>query len=116
VGLNLRDAISQVTAPGELFEVTERTTDGITRRVFKNSPATLRDIFDGARGATETFLVYEGEEWSFDDVMRSVDEFADALVSHFEVGRGDRVGIAMRNIPEWIVAFAAIVSVGAIAV
>lgn len=116
MGLNLRDAISQVTAPGELFEVTERTTDGITRRVFKNSPATLRDIFDGARGATETFLVYEGEEWSFDDVMRSVDEFADALVSHFEVGRGDRVGIAMRNIPEWIVAFAAIVSVGAIAV
>jgi len=116
VGLSLRDAISQVTAPGQLFEVITRTDGDVTRRVFKNSPATLRDIFDGARGAPETFMVYEGEEWSFDAVMRGVDEFADALVNHFGVRRGDRVGIAMRNVPEWVVAFAAIVSVGAIAV
>lgn len=116
MGLSLRDAISQVTAPGELFEVTTRTSDGVTRRVFKNSPATLRDIFDGARGAPETFIIYEGEEWSFDHVMRSVDEFADALVHHFRVRHGDRVGIAMRNVPEWVVAFAAIVSIGAVAV
>jgi long-chain acyl-CoA synthetase len=116
VGLNLRDAISQVTATGQLFEVTARRTEGVTRRVFTNSPATLRDIFDGARGAPETFLIYEGEEWTFDGVMTAVDEFADALVHHFGVGHGDRVGIAMRNLPEWIVAFAAIVSVGGIAV
>jgi long-chain acyl-CoA synthetase len=116
VGLSLREAISRVTAPGQLFEVTSRTRDGVTRRVFTHSPQTLRDIFDGARGARETFLVYEGEEWSFDEVMRAVDEFADALVNHFGVGRGDRVAIAMRNLPEWIVAFAAIVSVGAVAV
>jgi long-chain acyl-CoA synthetase len=114
--MNLRDAISLVTGPGELFEVTSRTTNGVTRRVFSNSPATLRDIFQGARGAHETFVVYEGEEWSFDDVMVAVDEFADALVNHFGVRRGDRVGIAMRNLPEWIVAFAATVSVGAIVV
>ena len=57
-------------------------------------------------------MVYEGEEHSFDDVMRGVDEFADALVNHFGVRRGDRVAIAMRNIPEWIVAFAATVSIG----
>lgn len=116
VGLSLREAISQVTAPGQLFEVVTRTSDGVERRVFTNSPATLRDIFDGARGAPETFLVYEGEEWSFDDVMKAVDEFADALVHHFGVAKGDRVGIAMRNLPEWIVAFAAVVSVGAVAV
>lgn len=114
--VSLRDAISHVTAPGQLFEVTERKSGDITRRVFTNSPATLRDIFDGARGATETFLVYEGEEWSFDDVMVAVDEFADALVRRFAVRPGDRVGIAMRNLPEWIVAFAAIVSVGGVAV
>ena len=116
MGLNLRDAISQVTASGQLFEVTGRSVDGVSRRVFANAPATLRDIFDGARGAQETFVVYEGEEHSFDDVMRGVDEFADALVNHFGVRRGDRVAIAMRNIPEWIVAFAATVSIGAVAV
>lgn len=116
MGLSLCDAIAQVTVPGELFEVTTRTRGAVTERVFTHSPSTLRDIFDGARGSTETFLVYEGEEWSFADVMVAVDEFADALVSHFGVGRGDRVAIAMRNLPEWIVAFAATVSVGAIAV
>jgi long-chain acyl-CoA synthetase len=116
VGLNLRDAISQVTAPGQLFEVTSRDVGGVECRVFTNAPATLRDIFDGARGAHETFLVYEGEEWTFDGVMRAVDEFADALVHYYGVRRGDRVGIAMRNVPEWIVAFAAAVSVGAIVV
>ena len=116
MGLNLHEAISQVTAPGELFEVTTRIRGDVTQRVFTHAPATLRDIFDGARDSTETFLVYEGEKWSFADVMVAVDEFADALVSHFGVRRGDRVAIAMRNLPEWIVAFAATVSVGAIAV
>ncbi len=116
MGLSLRDAISQVTAPGEMFEVTSRTRGAVTQRVFTHSPATLRDIFDGARGSSETFLVYEGEEWTFADVMVAVDEFADALVTHFGIRRGDRVAIAMRNLPEWIVAFAATVSVGAVAV
>lgn len=116
MGLNLRDAISQVTGPGQLFEVTSGDVGGVPCRVFTNAPATLRDIFDGARGAHETFIVYEGEEWTFDGVMRAVDEFADALVNHYGVRRGDRVGIAMRNVPEWIVAFAATVSVGAIVV
>ena len=111
--LSLRDAISEVTAPGQLFELVRRDVGGVECRVFANAPATLRDIFDGARGAHETFVVYEGEEWTFDAMMRAVDEFADALVHHFGVRRGDRVAIAMRNVPEWIVAFAAAVSVGA---
>lgn len=111
----MRDAISRVTAPGEIFEVTTRTLGPVTQRVFANSPATLRDVFDGARAVTSTFVVYEEERWSFDEVMRAVDEFADALVTRFGVVRGDRVGVAMRNVPEWIIAFAATVSVGAIA-
>jgi long-chain acyl-CoA synthetase len=39
-----------------------------------------------------------------------------ALVHHFGVKPGDRVGIAMRNYPEWIISFAAILSIGAISV
>ena len=34
----------------------------------------------------------------------------------FGVKKGDRVGIAMRNLPEWIVSFAAILSIGAVSV
>ena len=64
----------------------------------------------------KTFLVYEDEVWSFGDVMAQVDATADALVNEYDIQPGDRVAIAMRNYPEWITSFAAIVSVGGIAV
>jgi long-chain acyl-CoA synthetase len=38
------------------------------------------------------------------------------LVARYGVGRGDRVAIGMRNLPEWVISFAAITSIGAISV
>ena len=105
-----------VSAPGQPFEVVTVEKNGVTNRVFKNAPATVRDYFDLARGIESTFLVYEDEEWTFDKVMKDVDGLAYALVHHYGVKRGDRVGIAMRNYPEWVISFAAILSVGAISV
>ena len=115
-GLSLRDAIAAVTASGQLFEVTSGPTAGGVGRRFTNSPSTLREVFDAARGVAKTFVVYEGEEWTFAQVMEEVDGFAHALVHRWGVRRGDRVGIAMGNLPEWISAFAAIVAVGGVAV
>ena len=48
--------------------------------------------------------------------MEEADALGYALVHHFGVKPGDRVGIAMRNYPEWIISFAAILSIGAISV
>ncbi|HEV7958654.1 MAG TPA: class I adenylate-forming enzyme family protein [Acidimicrobiales bacterium] len=110
------EAIATVSAPGQPFEVVSVEKQGVTNRVFKNAPATVRDFFDLARGIETTFLVYEDEEWTFDRVMKEVDGLAYALVHHFNIKRGDRVGIAMRNYPEWVISFAAILSVGAISV
>ena len=73
-------------------------------------------MFAGARGVESTFLVYEDERWTFDQTMSHVDALASALVSTFGITKGDRVGIAMRNLPEWIVSFAAILSIGAVSV
>ncbi|HSN02626.1 MAG TPA: AMP-binding protein [Acidimicrobiales bacterium] len=98
------------------FEVREVERDGVQNREFVNAPATLRDYFASSRGLDATFLVYEDEEWSFNDVMVEVDALASALVNRYHVAPGDRVGVAMRNLPEWVIAFAAIVSVGAISV
>ena len=113
---SLSEAIADVAAAGEPFEVIEVEHEGVRNRAFKNAPATLRQFFDSARGVDETFLVYEDEEWTFAEVMREVDALGHALVHHFNVKKGDRVGVAMRNYPEWVVAFAAITSVGAISV
>jgi long-chain acyl-CoA synthetase len=116
VALSIQQAIAAVSAPGQFFEVIEDSRNGTAGRAFKNSPSTLRQIFDTARGVSDTFMVYEDEEWSFTQTMEEVDALGYALVHHYGVKKGDRVGIAMRNYPEWIVSFAAITSIGAISV
>jgi long-chain acyl-CoA synthetase len=113
---SVEEAIAAVGAAGQPFEVVETEVDGITNRTFKNSPTTLRQFFDLSRGLETMFLVYEDEEWTFDRVMHEVDALGYALVNHYGVKKGDRVGIAMRNYPEWIISFAAIISIGAISV
>ena len=110
---SIDDAIALISAPGQPFEVVA-ADDGA--RAFRNAPANLRQLFEAARGDPATFLVFEDEEWSFDRVMGDVDALGAALVRDYGVVKGDRVGVAMRNYPEWIVAFAAIVSIGAISV
>jgi long-chain acyl-CoA synthetase len=110
------DAVAEIAAPGQPFEVVVIERGGVSERVFKNSPSTVRQFFDMARGVETTFLVYEDEEWTFAQVMEEADALGYALVHHFGVTKGDRVGIAMRNYPEWVISFAAILSVGAVSV
>jgi long-chain acyl-CoA synthetase len=110
------EASAEVTGPGQLFELVDGTIDGTPYRLFKHAPPVLGQVFAGARGEQSTFLVYEDERWSFDETMRHVDALAHSLVHTFGIAKGDRVGISMRNLPEWIVSFAAILSVGAVSV
>jgi long-chain acyl-CoA synthetase len=116
VALSFQEANAAVGAPGQPFEVLEVQREGFTSREFKNAPVNVRQFFDLARGLHETFIVYEDEEWTFAEVMEEADALGYALVHHFGVKPGDRVGIAMRNYPEWIISFAAILSIGAISV
>ena len=115
---NFDQAIAALTtAEGSPFEIAEREIDGQTLKVFKNIQSSLRQAFDESRlHGDKTFLVYEDEIWTFSQVMARVDEIADALVNRYGVAKGDRVAIAMRNYPEWIFTFAAVTSVGGIAV
>src|SRR5450631_926852 len=116
MSLEYEEAVAEVTGPGQLFEVVDGEVGGTPYRLFTNAPPTLGQVFAGARGEDSTFIVYEDERWTFDETMRHVDALASALVTTFGIKKGDRVGIAMRNLPEWIVSFAAILSVGAVSV
>ena len=110
-------AAARVTAPGQRFETGQVDVDGRTYTTFVNAPPTLRPLFASARERGDRdFLVYEDERWSFAEVMAQVDALGHLLVHEHGVHVGDRVAIAMRNYPEWIVSFAAITSIGAIAV
>lgn len=100
---------------GTPFELTEAEVFGVKMEVFKNCPPNLALVLQNARNFGDaTFLLYEGERWSFADTMDQVDGLCHLLVNKYGVKKGDRVAVAMRNFPEWIMAFAAIISVGAI--
>jgi len=118
--MEFRDAVALVTAPGQQLEI-ERITipgsDGLPIEVnaFKNAPPSLRELI-GQRRTDDVFLVYEDERWTFAAVMEQVDALAAQLVDEYGIVKGDCVAIGMRNYPEWVMSFAAIVSIGAISV
>jgi long-chain acyl-CoA synthetase len=100
---------------GTMFELETATVLGVEMEVFKHAPKNLALVLQGARGhGDKTFLLYEGERYTFARVMDEVDGLAHLLVNKYGVKKGDRVAVAMRNFPEWIISFAAIISVGAV--
>ncbi|MFM8600722.1 MAG: class I adenylate-forming enzyme family protein [Actinomycetota bacterium] len=117
MALSWTDAQKAVLDPGSgtPFELTETEVFGVKMEVFKNAPPNLALALQGARAHGDaTFLLYEGERYSFARVIDEVDGLAHLLVNTHGVKKGDRVAVAMRNYPEWIISFAAIVSVGAV--
>ena len=111
------EAVATVTGPGQMFELVDSEVRGVPMKVFKNCPPNLGFVLTMARGhGDKTFLVYEDERISFADVADRCDALANLLVNHYGVKKGDRVAIAMRNYPEWVMSFAAITSIGAISV
>ena len=117
MALSWTDAQKAVLDPGSgtPFELTETEVFGVKMEVFKNAPPNLALALQGARAHGDaTFLLYEGERYSFARVMDEVDGLAHLLVNTYGVKKGDRVAVAMRNYPEWIISFAAIISVGAV--
>ena len=117
MALSWIDAQKAVLDPGSgtMFELMEAEVMGTKMEVFKHAPQNLALLLQGARAqGDKTFLLYEGERYTFAQVMDQVDGLAHLLVEEYGVKKGDRVAVAMRNYPEWIISFAAIVSIGAV--
>jgi long-chain acyl-CoA synthetase len=111
------DVEATLTAPGQMFEIAEADVRGVRLRVWKNAPSSLRDLLELSRlHGDKPFIVYEDERMTFDDHFRQVATLAHRLVEEYGVQKGDRVAIAMRNLPEWSVAFWAAAAAGAVVV
>jgi long-chain acyl-CoA synthetase len=82
-------------------------------KTFAAVPPTMRALWEtSALQGDKDYLVYEDERYTYAEVHEQVRKLAAHLVEH-GVGRGDRVAIAMRNYPEWVVGYWATVSLGA---
>ena len=109
------EAIAALTKPGERYELEQVEINGVPLRVFKNAPASLRALYAETQ-SDKPFIVYDDDRLTFADAYRDAARVAHILVHQYDVTKGDRVAISMRNYPEWILAFMAATSVGAIAV
>ncbi len=70
--------------------------------------------FCAQHGAAD-FIVDGDERLSFAEVHAQAVKVAEALVGGYGVKKGDRVGIAMRNAPSWIVLYMGILMAGGVA-
>ncbi len=115
--MSVAEADKVLTAPGQMFEVTHEVIRGVDTKVWKNCPSTLADILRVSRSHGEKdFIVYEDEHLTFEEHFRASARMANALRDHLGVREGDRVAIAMRNYPEWSVAFWGATAAGAVVV
>ena len=113
--MNRNEALAQLTAPGQDYEITENEIDGVPIRTFLNAPTSLRQLFEDAI-SDETFYVYEDERYTFHEMYTLASRLASQLQNKYGISKGDRVAISMRNYPEWVAGFMATTSIGGIAV
>jgi acyl-CoA synthetase (AMP-forming)/AMP-acid ligase II len=114
--MTLAEIEARLTAPGARFEMAEIVIRGVPTRVWKNAPPSLPVLARFSRLHGERiFTIYEEERISFEASFRATAALA-AEMKRLGIGKGDRVALAMANLPEWPVAFFAATALGAIMV
>jgi acyl-CoA synthetase (AMP-forming)/AMP-acid ligase II len=110
--------VSLITAPGSQLAVGKAVVRGAEIPVFTAAPPSMREFFAFffAIQAPREFLVLGDERFTFAQVYDRALKMAAMLQHRHGIAKGDRVAIAMRNYPEWIEAFIAIMHLGAIAI
>jgi steroid-24-oyl-CoA synthetase len=107
--------LAAVTAPGSgRIQIGE---DEAGRKIVTNLPPTLPGMFDlfCALHAGTIGIIADGERLTFGEVNEAATRAAKALVGGWGIKKGDRVAIAMRNCPAWIVSYIAVLKAGGIA-
>ncbi len=108
---------AMLTGPGAPFEIASVEIRGVRTPCWKSAPPSLRAVLEISRlHGEKTFLVYEDERLTFEEHFRRAASVATVLGRDLGVRKGDRVALAMRNFPEWSVAFFGAAAAGAICV
>ena len=109
--------LARLTAPGAPLALTTIERNGVTLPMVATAPPALPQYFAHfcAQHADAVFLVAGDERLTFAQVHAEARRVAAALVDGFGVRRGDRVGIAMRNSPSWIVLYMGVLIAGGVA-
>ena len=111
---HFNEAWNELTAAGAPFAMTEIEVRGNPMRVFDSAPPSMRSLWELATfHGDKSYVVYEDERYTYAEIDARVRALAGLLRDRHGVGAGDRVAIAMRNYPEWVIGYWATVSIGA---
>jgi long-chain acyl-CoA synthetase len=103
---------AELTGPGAPFEVAEIEVRGAPLRAFRNAPPNVRAVWlSTAAFAERDYLVYENERLTYAQSHAQVAAVANWLLAQ-GVQPGDRIAIAMRNFPEWMLIYWACACLG----
>src|SRR2546423_13914478 len=108
------EALAKVTGPGGTLVIGQ---DEHGRATVTNFPDTLPGLFHAfcsLRSANEA-IVAGDERLSFAELDAIAECAAHGLAAR-GIGKGDRVGIAMRNCPSWVVSYMAVLKAGGVAI
>ena len=107
------EKLAEVIAPGGRLVIGH---DDQGRAIVENFPATIPSLFRTfcSLNADSEAVVCGAERLTYAELDRISECVAHGLVAR-GINRGDRVGIAMRNCPSWIVSYMGIVKAGAVA-
>jgi acyl-CoA synthetase (AMP-forming)/AMP-acid ligase II len=114
---SLEEVERSLLRSGGPFELAREAVLGHEMSVFARRLPSLRAMLEGSGGHGDAEYCICGESrLTFAQHLRCVSAFARALRETYGVAKGARVAILAENGPEWIIAFWAAVSLGAIVV
>ncbi|MEQ1548513.1 MAG: class I adenylate-forming enzyme family protein [Chakrabartia sp.] len=115
--LRIQSAIALLTAEGAPGALTSHQQYGVNLPMIAGAPPALSHYFAHFCALhADTILIVDGEErLTFGQVYAMARQVAGSLIEGHGVKKGDRIGIAMRNAPSWIVLYMAIIMAGGVA-
>jgi acyl-CoA synthetase (AMP-forming)/AMP-acid ligase II len=109
----LDDAVAAITGPDGMIAAAGVAGEAVAVRLPSTLPGFFR-TFCGLHGDKDA-LVAGPERIGFARLDALSDRLAGALAGGWGVAKGDRVAIAMRNAPAWVVCYMAVLKAGGIA-
>ncbi|MFT4082537.1 MAG: class I adenylate-forming enzyme family protein [Nocardioides sp.] len=111
------EVIARITGPGERFEIVREPVLGYELPVYVHREHSLVEmLLASARYGDAEYLVTDRETITFAEHLAMAGALAAALREEYGVRPGDRVAICAANSPQWILAFWATISIGAVVV
>jgi long-chain acyl-CoA synthetase len=109
--------VDEMTAPGAAFALDSVEIAGVSYRNYASMPENMGAYFRFMlKHGEKEFAVYRQERHTFAEAYAQSAALARAFIEDYGVQPGDRIAILSRNNPQWMMAFIAALSVGAVAV